>query len=58
MSQQAINPLGSIRDTAVQKSLSTSLRTPRQAIQYKDMFEARRLSASSIGESVRTVHST
>uniref|UniRef100_A0A7S4FU35 Uncharacterized protein n=1 Tax=Eutreptiella gymnastica TaxID=73025 RepID=A0A7S4FU35_9EUGL len=44
MSQQPINPLWSIRDTAGQKSLSTSLRTPRQAIQYKDMFEARRLS--------------
>ena len=58
MSQQPINPLWSIPDTAGQKSPSTSLRTPRQAIQYKDMFEARRLSASSIGESVCTVHST
>ena len=58
MSQQPINPLWSIRDTAGQKSLSTSLRTPRQAIQYKGMFEARRLSASSIGECVCTVHST
>ena len=52
MSQQPINPLWSIRDTAGQKSLSMSLQTPRQAIQYKDMFEARRLSASCIGESV------
>ena len=44
MSRQPINPLWSIRDTAGRKSLSRSLRTPRQAIQYKDMFEARRLS--------------
>ena len=58
MSQQPINPLWSIRDTAGQKSLSTSLRTPRQAIQYKDIFEAGRRPASSIGECVCIVHST
>ena len=57
MSQQPINPLWSIRGTAGQKLLSPSLWTPRQAIQYKDMFEARRLSASSIGEVVRNVTS-
>ena len=54
MSQQPINPLWSIRGTARQKSLSPSLRIPRQ---YEDMFEARRLSATSIGEIVYNVSS-